>query len=236
MRKVEQTESVFWNIIQQVFMPMVIYYVVSNCLVFLGFAAIQSWENLFGMIEENILFYMETFVKMAGMALGGLMVLPYFKREKQGKEPTRLSGFVMFGLILVGGILSLGINYIFFVSGFTQSSEQYQQVAESQFALPLWLACIFYGILSPVVEETVFRGIVYCALRRNIGKTMAIVGSAFCFGIFHGNMVQMVYAGLMGGVLAYIYQKHESLLAPVLVHGAANIAIYIATLFISSGV
>lgn len=215
---------------------MVVYYLVSNGFVFLGFAAIQGLENLFGEMGENILFYMETLVKMAGMALGGLAVLPDFKRENQSIEPGALSGAAVLRLILGGGVLSLGINYIFFISGFTQSSEQYQQVAKSQFALPLWLACIFYGILSPVVEETVFRGIVYRALYRNTGKMIALAGSAVLFGIFHGNVVQMVYAGLMGGVLAYVYQKYESLTAPILVHGAANVAIYMVTVFTSSGV
>ena len=110
-----------------------------------------------------------------------------------------------------------------------QSSERYQQVAEVQFALPLWLACIFYGVLSPIVEEIVFRGIVCNALIRNGSQRVGIIGSALLFGAFHGNMVQMVYASLMGVILAWIYCKYRNLSAPVLFHGAANVAIYLVT-------
>ena len=38
------------------------------------------------------------------------------------------------GIILLGIVLSLGLNYLFAVSGFLQSSEIYNQVAERQFS------------------------------------------------------------------------------------------------------
>lgn len=217
----------------QAFLPIIIYYVISNGVVLGGFSVIQMTEDFWGGIEGNIQFYARTFIKMAGMALGGLAVYPYLKKENYYEEAAKLSPLDVVALIFSGAVLSLGVNYIFFITGMIQNSETYQQVAEAQFALPLWLACIFYGILSPVVEETLFRGIVYRALCRNTTKTMGMIGSALLFGAFHGNIVQMMYASLMGGVLAYVYQKYEKLWAPVLFHGAANVAIYLVTVFLS---
>lgn len=223
----------FTNMLMQVFLPILIYYLVNNISVILGMSALEMLQKdmFLGHLPEASRFYMETIIKMAGMALGGLAVYPYFKRENSRKEQKSLSAKAAISLIIMGVVLSLGINFLFWATGFTQSSQQYQQVAETQFSLPLWLACFFYGILSPVVEETVFRGVVYNSLSRNITRTMGIVGSALLFGAFHGNVVQMIYASIMGVVLAYVYQKYRNLFAPILLHGAANVAVYLVTYF-----
>lgn len=221
------------NLITRAFVPVLIYYAVYNAAVILGLSVLEILKDkpALKLLEENAFLYIESFIKMTGMALGGLAVCPYYKREKSCEIQKSLSIKVCAALIVTGALLSLGINFLFAVTGLTGSSESYQQVAKNQFSLPLWLAVLFYGILSPVVEETVFRGIVYNALARNTSKGIGIVGSALLFGVFHGNPVQMLYGSLMGVIMAYIYQKYQNLTAPVLFHGAANVAIYAVTYF-----
>lgn len=228
MREVGQKENGTFNIVVSVFAAVLLYYVIHNTAVILGLSVLEFMKSNLSLNDVNVsgLLYMETFIKMAGMALGGLAVLPYYKKEKSLINKKSLSIQEMAVLVIMGGILSVGINFVFSAIGFTGSSEQYQQVAEVQFALPLWLAVLFYGILSPVVEELVFRGIVYNGLSRNMTKALSILGSALLFGAFHGNVVQMIYAGIMGVLLAWIYQKYQNLWAPILFHGAANIAVY----------
>lgn len=233
MRSLDQKENGFINMLMQVFVPVFIYYFVNNAVVILGLTALEMLytEVHMEVSTDSYRFYIETIIKMAGMALGGLAVYPYFKKENSLKEQKSLSAKAVLSLIITGAVLSLGINFLFSAIGFTQSSEQYQQVAETQFALPLWLACFFYGVLSPVVEETVFRGVVFNALTRNTTKIMSVTGSALLFGAFHGNVVQMIYGSLMGVIMACIYQKYRNLLGAILFHGAANVAIYVVTYF-----
>jgi len=83
-----------------------------------------------------------------------------------------------------------------------------------------------------VVEELVFRGIVFRFLKRQMETLAAAIGAALLFGGFHGNIVQMIYGSLMGIVLAICYEKYGKLGAPVLVHSAANIAVYTVLTFI----
>lgn len=233
MQNLDQKERGSVNLIWQCFLPVILYYVIHNAAAILGFSVMEMMKTKTALefIMDSVWFYIETFVKMAAMALGGLAVYPYFKHEKSDKIPGNLGWQDMLLLTGGGSVLSLGMNFLFSVTGFTTGSEQYQQVAEAQFALPLWLGCIFYGILSPVVEEMVFRGIVYNALCRCIAEKMAIFGSAILFGAFHGNIVQMVYAGVMGVVMAKVYQKYQNLLAPILFHGTANITVYVLDYF-----
>lgn len=221
------------SIVSQVFLPIVVYYFVSNLFVLVGLslAEIVKTKAFAGNLSEMFWFYTETFIKMAGMAIGGVAVYPHFQRENAIKEKKRLSVFNMVVLMVLGAGLSLGLNVLFNVTGFTESSEKYSRVAETQFALPLGLACIFYGILSPVVEEIVFRGVVYNALCRHTTNIVGIAGSAVLFGAFHGNVVQMVYATLMGVCMAFFYQKYKNLSAAIIFHGAANVAVYLVFSF-----
>ena len=233
MREFKEKGNSPFQIVGSVFVPVLLYYVIHNVAVIAGLSVLELIQNKISLngISQSVLFYMETFIKLAGMAIGGLAVLPYYRKEKSFMEQKSLSVKVGAGLIVVGGILSLWINFLFSAIGLTESSEQYQQVAEAQFALPLWLAVWFYGIVSPVVEETVFRGIVYNALSRNMTKSLSIIGSALLFGAVHGNVVQLIYASIMGALMAWIYQKYQNLWAPILFHGAANIAVYFVTYF-----
>lgn len=221
------------NLIWQCIVPVMVYYVIHNGTALFGISILQLLEGR-GILEfaaDSFWFYAETFVKMTAMALAGVAVYPYFKKEKGNADLKKVPGKDALLLVVTGGLLSLGMNFLFSVTGFVKVSEQYQQVAEVQFALPLWLGCVFYGILSPVVEEIVFRGISYNALKRFVAEKAAILWSALLFGAFHGNVVQMTYASIMGVVLSLVYQKYQNLLAPILLHGAANVAVYVLTYF-----
>ena len=235
MAKLNRKENGYLYLVWQCFIPVMIYYFIHNAVAIVGLSAIGMLKVKEGLefTTDSFWFHGETFVKMAAMTLAGLAVYPYYKKEKGDKLSERLYLKDVLVLIVAGGSLAISLNYLFTIIGFTAGNEQYQQVAEVQFALPLWLGCIFYGILSPVIEEMVFRGIVYNALRHNMAENMAMFGSALLFGVFHGNTVQMIYGSLMGVAMAKIYQKYRNLLAPILFHGTANIAVYVLTYFCS---
>ena len=74
---------------------------------------------------------------------------------------------------------------------------------------------LYAGIGAPIMEEIVFRGFVLRQLEP-YGKGFAIVMSAFAFGIFHGNIVQIPYAFLVGLVMGYVTVEYNILWAMVL--------------------
>ena len=74
---------------------------------------------------------------------------------------------------------------------------------------------VYAAIGAPIMEEIIFRGLVLRHLEP-WGKNFAIVMSAFLFGIFHGNVVQIPYAFLVGLVLGYVTIEHNILWAMVL--------------------
>ena len=216
---------------------LMIYYLVNQGIAILGLTALSSLVESWN-ITSGYQIYLETGVKMAAMFLGALSVFFYYKKENEYEkigetipQEKKISCGMVLLLVSAGVLVSLTLNYIFLILGIIQNSENYQQVAEKQFALPLWLAVLFYGVLSPFAEEIVFRGILYRNLRRNAAQVMAILGSSIVFGVFHGNIVQMIYGTIMGVIMALVYERFRNLLAPILFHGAANVAVYAVSYF-----
>ena len=90
------------------------------------------------------------------------------------------------------------------------------------------ISLLILGFAVPIAEELMFRGLIFRHLKSFMGRKTAIVLSALLFGMYHGNMVQGIYAFLMGFLLVWVYERFGSIFAPVLFHCAANSFVYLA--------
>jgi membrane protease YdiL (CAAX protease family) len=77
-------------------------------------------------------------------------------------------------------------------------------------------------VLTPVIEELLFRGVLYQALRRRMSIGSAALISAFIFALMHGQIVLLIPFTIMGVVLALIYERSGSLWPTILVHACNN--------------
>lgn len=119
--------------------------------------------------------------------------------------------------------VSLGVTMLLGLSGIAKSSDVFQAVSESQASASLLVALLTYGIVSPLAEELLYRGIIYGYVRKFFDVRTAMVGSAILFSVYHGNMVQAIYAAVMGYLLAYAYEYFGSFKVPVLMHAGVNV-------------
>lgn len=139
------------------------------------------------------------------------------------REPGK--SYVLLAMAAVGAVL--GLNLLFHLTGLTGNSSAYQTVAKQQYSASLWVGLICYGIITPMAEELLFRGILYGYLRRMFKLLPAAVISAVLFGIYHGNLVQGLYAFVMGCLIVYAYEYFGDFRAAVGVHMAANLTAYV---------
>lgn len=142
------------------------------------------------------------------------------RRQKNLKRDAVLIAFL-------AAFLSVFLNVLFTLSKLTSVSQSYNEVAATQYSVPLLLGLLHYGFIKPIEEELVFRGLVYGRMRKSFAPIISIPVSALIFGAYHGNLVQLIYAFFMGCLLSYIYERYKSLKAPILVHGSANLVVYL---------
>jgi membrane protease YdiL (CAAX protease family) len=150
--------------------------------------------------------------------------------ETQIKQAINANYLTAYGfLAALSFCVAVSLNIIFYQTGYSQNSADYQQVQQAQYGVQFTVGLVLYGLISPLAEEAVFRGVIYNRMKRCFQKRTALLFSALLFGLYHGNMVQALYGTLMGIIIAVVYDRYESFAAPVLFHAVANISVYVMT-------
>lgn len=94
----------------------------------------------------------------------------------------------------------------------------------------LWFLFLSIVVATPLLEELLFRGVVYQTLRGHLGVWPAVLLSALVFAAAHGEPLQIVRLTLMGMVLAYSYERSGTLLVPIGIHAVQNtVAFFVIT-------
>lgn len=92
---------------------------------------------------------------------------------------------------------------------------------------------LFYlvaGIIGPVAEEILFRGIIYGFFRR-WGVLMALIMSSVIFVLAHSTLSGIPVPQIVGGIVfAIAYEKEGSLIVPITIHILGNMAIFTLSL------
>jgi len=96
-----------------------------------------------------------------------------------------------------------------------------------------WLALLVVGgLLAPVFEELVFRGVLYAGLRQRLSATAAALAVTALFAAAHLPTSGIPWVQAVGGLLfCAAYELSASLWAPVLVHTAGNLALFLLPLY-----
>lgn len=122
-------------------------------------------------------------------------------------------------LIIVGMVLNLSYNLILgSLNKFFAFTNNYDAI---NISVLTYIVCT--GILGPILEELLFRGIVFNKLKTFNKQMRSILLVTLIFALFHSNPVQMLYAFCLGFILIYVYEKYKNIIAPMIVHIASNI-------------
>ncbi len=84
---------------------------------------------------------------------------------------------------------------------------------------------LLVGILSPVAEELVFRGVLFAWLRRHVNFWIAGSASALVFALAHGIPDIILPTAMLGLLFAWIYERTGSLWPAMLAHIAHNLLV-----------
>lgn len=88
--------------------------------------------------------------------------------------------------------------------------------------------------VAPIVEEILFRGILYPAIKQIGYPRLAAIGTAILFALFHVNLVTFASLTAVALGLILLYEFTDNLLAPIIAHSIFN-ASNVFMIFLSSG-
>jgi len=91
----------------------------------------------------------------------------------------------------------------------------------------LFLNILILGIIPPICEEVLFRGVVFNGLRKSHSDGFSVFLSALLFALMHGSLEQLVFPFIMGIVFAIIVLRTGSIVPSILVHMFNNVLVII---------
>ena len=132
---------------------------------------------------------------------------------------------------LLGGCLAVGLNSA--INGQLTSDPNVELLVGGGGGLRIVLTLVVTAVLAPLVEETLFRGILGGTL---IGQSTAAAlwVSAVAFGVWHMNLVSLRYYILMGLLLCWLWLK-RGLVASMAAHAAFNGVLTLAAVVATGG-
>lgn len=135
------------------------------------------------------------------------------------------------GILIMSIALTLGLNNLIEISGIVKVSGAYEETMSSLYSASFPVQIICLGILIPICEEMVFRGLMFKRIRQTSSFLAAALYSSAVFGFLHMNIVQMLYGFMLGMTFCYFYEKYGSVKAPIFAHMSANIFSVLLTEF-----
>lgn len=163
------------------------------------------------------------------MCVGAGILALMIRKEEYGIRIRKKPVLQMLAVVL----LAYGATVFFnFILGSIPWDKMFDaQVAPQEtvfYSIPLWARMLCYVVVAPLAEELLFRQLIFQRLKKIAPLWLAVVISALLFGIYHGNLVQGIYAFTMGVFMALVYEWSGSLIAPVVFHMVANFVSNIA--------
>lgn len=156
----------------------------------------------------------------------GIMALINKKKYESELIPTqkmpigRIMLWVGFGMLCcIGADYVVGILVVIFDS-FGHSLSQ-PEVASPN-SLAACIASVVGTAIVPAICEEFSLRCCSLGLVKKYGKGFGVFCVSFVFGLLHGNLIQLVFATLVGIIMGLVTVKTNSIIPAVLIHGFNN--------------
>ncbi|HET7616026.1 MAG TPA: type II CAAX endopeptidase family protein [Bacillales bacterium] len=179
-------------------------------LLIAGFAKTQS-EVLWSMVS-----FLGAFVVIL-MLLREDMKKSNLSRHRASVDESILWMFIgvllAFAAQIVSGMIeqALGVHH---------ASENTKMITDIAKKMPVFIVVV--AIIGPILEETVFRKVIFGTLRKRFDFTISALSSSLLFGIAHIDFAFLLTYTAMGFIFAFLYEKTKRILVPIVAHASMN--------------
>jgi membrane protease YdiL (CAAX protease family) len=148
-------------------------------------------------------------------------------RDANALSPLELIFWGIVGIFLAFFAQSAAAS-IEYALGIEMVSENTQQIVGLIQTTPLII--FVTSIIGPILEEIVFRKVIFGSLYKRLNFFLAGLISSLIFSIAHGEPEHLILYGAMGFTFAFLYVKTKRILVPIFTHVAMNTIVVIIQL------
>ena len=191
-----------------------------------GHVTIENGNVNFGNIENDFSLMMTFFGGIMSAPL--LILIKYLDVKKQRMLGAHTYKSVFFAKYLF--IIPFAVSFMYacnmvvtIVEALIPSvAHSFDETAKAIYGADIGMQIATAVIVGPIVEELIFRGLMYIRLRRMFGAGVSALVTGLMFGLFHMNISQGIYAFLFSYGAIFVYERYKNICAPILFHIAAN--------------
>ncbi|MCL7748836.1 CPBP family intramembrane glutamic endopeptidase [Halalkalibacter alkaliphilus] len=118
-----------------------------------------------------------------------------------------------------------------FLLGIEPGSENTETIVEFAKAFPAFILVI--SVIGPILEEIVFRLVIFGALYKRFNFWISGILSSLIFAAVHMDFTHLLVYTAMGLVFAYLYVKTKRILVPIIAHVAINLFVSIVNVLLA---
>lgn len=186
--------------------------------------------------HERVLMYLNAFLTQFSFLLliWTLKKIRRWKWSDFGWQAVSLRkvGSRVLGVYSLTWVFNISYALFLYYRGLTPpSTDVYTKLLGQTTWFTLILNLLLAGVLAPLVEETLFRGVIFGSLQAYFGKWTSAVISAAIFSGLHFQAYGFIPRFILGIALIYLYDKYKSLYPSVGLHALNNT---VATLLAAS--
>lgn len=210
----------------------------------LGFShGIEALKNLEGLTEllssalsQDAGYQLSTLT----VAIWGILAFFWYRTETNGEVHGKAESFLSVKNLTLMILLGLGGQGFFtgviglLMGSFPRFFESYVQTIGSLVHGNMFVVVLYTVLIAPMAEELVFRGVIL----HKAGRVLPFIGAnllqAAFFGIYHQNIVQGIYAAVLGFLFGLVCRKFNTLYASILLHVLVNASAFLVMLIPNS--
>ncbi|PWA06331.1 CPBP family intramembrane metalloprotease [Pueribacillus theae] len=152
---------------------------------------------------------------------------PFPTSEKSA--PLVAIGWIFFGVFLSFFVQAAASAIEVNLLKVDPNSENTTQLVEVAKSFPVFF--LVFTIIGPILEEIVFRQVIFGSLYTRFNFLISVLISSFIFGIVHGELEHLLIYTSMGATFAFLYVKTKRLIVPIATHVAMNTFAAVVMLF-----
>ncbi|MBE5969827.1 MAG: CPBP family intramembrane metalloprotease [Lachnospiraceae bacterium] len=238
-------EGTIWEKIWKVIYPVLIYFFIQIFVRFIGESiltsvytnSLQEYSDSKGIaasygymggLNEFIDKY-SVILTIISLLITVIVVYFLYKRDASLRVDLERPKVKLGSVIILAIVMSTGFSRLLSLMFSSKLLNTYEEVEQNLVSGNIVLVIIGSGILAPIVEEYIFRGLVYTRLKQFMSINAATIVCALMFGLFHMNLPQGMYTAILGLGLCFVYEKFNTIWAPIVFHVSANVFSIIMT-------
>ena len=205
------------NRIVQIIYPLLVYFIVYQ----LGVAL------LIDMIGDK-------FGKLTCLLIAGIVcIIPMFIIYQSvpkliPEQVTNKKQLFNYCLWVIGVVcLGIALNVLLTQIGIAQVSDGFKRAENTLSDGDIIIKLLCNCLVIPILEELLLRGIITGQLYLWYGLIPSVLFSSIFFGILHNNIVQFIYALIVGIGLGVMYVKTKRLSLCIIAHCLINLIVII---------